>query len=59
VSSAIIDWHSRRVLAWRISNSMDAALCADCAFYNAERPHQALSYETPDHVHRVASEEAR
>jgi putative transposase len=23
------------------------------AFYNAERPHQALGYETPNHVHRV------
>jgi putative transposase len=23
------------------------------AFYNAERPHQALGYETPDHVHRA------
>lgn len=131
---AIIDWYSRRVLAWRISNSMDASFCVDCledalrhhgrpdvfnsdqgsqftsdaftgvlkregvaismdgrgraldnifverlwrnvkyedvylkgyanmaeltvglaqyfAFYNAERPHQALGYETPDHVY--------
>jgi len=133
---AIIDWYSRRVLAWRISNSMDASFCVDCledalrhhgkpevfnsdqgaqftsdaftgvlkregvaismdgrgraldnifverlwrnvkyedvylkgyanmaeltvglaqyfAFYNAERPHQALGYETPNNVHRV------
>jgi len=133
---AIIDWYSRRVLAWRISNSMDASSCVDCledalrhhgrpevfnsdqgsqftsdaftgvlkredvaismdgrgraldnifverlwrnvkyedvylkgyanmaeltvglaqyfAFYNAERPHQALGYETPDHVYRA------
>lgn len=27
---AIIDWYSRRVLSWRISNSMDALFCADC-----------------------------
>lgn len=27
---AIIDWYSRRVLAWRISNSMDTSLCIDC-----------------------------
>ena len=27
---AIIDWYSRRVLGWRISNSMDASFCADC-----------------------------
>jgi len=23
------------------------------AFYNAERPYQALGYETPDHVYRT------
>jgi putative transposase len=133
---AIIDWYSRRVLAWRISNSMDASFCVDCledalrhhgkpevfnsdqgsqftsdaftgvlkregvaismdgrgraldnifverlwrnvkyedvylkgyanmaeltvglaqyfAFYNAERPHQALGYETPEQVYRA------
>ena len=27
---AIIDWYSRRVLSWRISNSMEAVLCVDC-----------------------------
>jgi putative transposase len=27
---AIIDWYSRCVLAWRISNSMDASFCVDC-----------------------------
>ena len=27
---AIIDWYSRRVLNWRISNSMEAAFCVDC-----------------------------
>lgn len=26
---AIIDWYSRRVLSWRISNSMEAAFCVD------------------------------
>ncbi len=26
---AIIDWYSRRVLGWRISNSMDATFCVD------------------------------
>jgi len=131
---AVIDWYSRRVLAWRISNSMDTVFCVDCledaldrygkpeifnsdqgsqftseaftgvltragiaismdgrgraldnifverlwrnvkhedvylkgyatvaeltvglteyfAFYNGERPHQALDYRTPDEVH--------
>ena len=27
---AVIDWYSRRVLSWRISNSMEAVLCVDC-----------------------------
>jgi putative transposase len=28
--AAIIDWYSRKVLSWRISNSMEAAFCVDC-----------------------------
>lgn len=28
--TAIIDWYSRRVLSWRISNTMEAAFCVDC-----------------------------
>ena len=27
---AIIDWYSRRVLAWRLSNSLEAGFCVDC-----------------------------
>ncbi len=27
---AIIDWYSRRVLSWQISNSMEAQFCVDC-----------------------------
>jgi len=27
---AIIDWYSRCVLSWRISNSMEAVFCVDC-----------------------------
>jgi len=27
--AAVIDWHSRRVLAWRLSISMDTAFCAE------------------------------
>lgn len=26
---AIMDWHSRKVLAWRLSNSMDADFCVE------------------------------
>ncbi len=28
--AAIIDWYSRRVLSWRLSNSMEAVFCVDC-----------------------------
>jgi putative transposase len=27
---AIIDWYSRRVLSWRLSNSLEAVFCVDC-----------------------------
>ena len=27
---AIIDWYSRRVLSWRISNTMEVVFCVDC-----------------------------
>jgi len=27
---AIIDWYSRKVLAWQVSNTMDAGFCVDC-----------------------------
>ena len=27
---AIIDWYSRRVLSWRLSNTMEALFCVDC-----------------------------
>lgn len=27
---AVIDWYSRKVLAWRVSNTLDAGFCLDC-----------------------------
>jgi putative transposase len=27
---AVIDWYSRKVLAWEVSNTMDADFCVDC-----------------------------
>jgi putative transposase len=27
---AIIDWYSRKVLGWRLSNTIDAGFCVDC-----------------------------
>jgi putative transposase len=40
--AAVIDWYSRRVLAWRLSNTMDSGFCVDCL-------EQALqNYGTPE-----------
>ena len=39
---AVIDWYSRKVLAWRLSNTLDAGFCVDCL-------EQSLNmYGTPD-----------
>ncbi|NTV67617.1 MAG: transposase family protein [Chlorobaculum sp.] len=27
---AITDWYSRKVLAWRLSNSLESSFCVDC-----------------------------
>jgi putative transposase len=27
---AMIDWYSRKVLSWRLSNTLDAGFCVDC-----------------------------
>ena len=38
---AIMDWHSRRVLAWRLSNTLDASFCVEAlseAFATYGRP---------------------
>ena len=28
--TAVMDWASRHVISWRLSNSLDAAFCVDC-----------------------------
>ena len=39
---AIIDWHSRRVLAWRLSNTLETTFCVEAL-------HEALaSYDQPE-----------
>ncbi len=39
---AVIDWYSRKVLAWRLSNTLDSGFCVDCLA-------QALqTYGTPE-----------
>jgi putative transposase len=27
---AVIDWYSRKVLAWRVSNTLDGRFCVEC-----------------------------
>jgi len=39
--TAIIDWHSRYVLAWRVSNTLDSAFCLDAL-------EEALSHRRPE-----------
>lgn len=39
--TAIIDWHSRYVLAWRISNTLTTDFCVDCL-------KEAISYGRPE-----------
>jgi putative transposase len=40
--AAIIDWYSRKVLAWRLSNTLDSSFCVECL-------EQALQlYGTPE-----------
>lgn len=40
--AAVIDWYSRKVLAWRLSNTLDSGFCVDCL-------EQALqAYGTPE-----------
>jgi putative transposase len=38
--AAVIDWYSRKVLAWRLSNTLDSGFCVDCL-------EEALRHGTP------------
>ena len=40
--AAVVDWYSRRVLAWRVSNTMDVSFCAEAVEEAFER------YGTPE-----------
>ena len=39
---AIMDWHSRKIMSWQLSNSMDASFCAEALSEVLER------YDTPE-----------
>ncbi len=40
--AAVIDWYSRKVLAWRLSNTLDSGFCVDCLEQSLK------TYGTPD-----------
>lgn len=40
--AAVIDWYSRKVLAWRLSNTLDSEFCVDCLEQSIR------SYGTPE-----------
>ncbi|MBK9598720.1 MAG: DDE-type integrase/transposase/recombinase [Flavobacteriales bacterium] len=65
--TAVMDWHSRYVLSWQISNTLDTSFCLEAlhgallqypsllaeyfAYYNHQRPHQHLDGLTPAHLY--------
>jgi putative transposase len=53
--AAVMDWFSRRVLAWRVSISMDAAFCIE-AFEEAIRQHGAPQIVNTDQGTQFTSE---
>lgn len=42
---AIMDWHSRKVLSWRLSNVMDTDFCIDALNKAIERLWRSVKYE--------------
>ncbi|CAO3411725.1 Mobile element protein [Azospirillum largimobile] len=57
---AVMDWATRKVLSWRLSNTMDVEFCIEAVeeamarhgrwigYYNIDRPHSALGDRTPE-----------
>jgi len=43
---AIMEWHSRRVLSWRLSNTMDVACCTEALQEALARHGRAESFNT-------------
>jgi putative transposase len=57
--AAVVDWFTRRVLAWRLSITMEVDFCIDAveeALAKYDRPeifntHSSLDARTPDHAY--------
>ena len=47
--AAILDWYSRKVLAWRLSNTLETRFCLDC-LDEALRVHQPLIFNSDQGV---------
>jgi transposase InsO family protein len=47
---AVMDWHSRKVLSWRLSNSMDAGFCVEALKEALARygPPEIFNWECPE-----------
>jgi putative transposase len=45
---AVVDWYSRRVLSWRLSNTLEAGFCVDC-LEDALRTHGRPEIFNTDH----------
>ena len=52
---AIIDWYSRRVLSWRISNTMESVFCVDC-LEDDQREHGNPEVFNSDQGNQLTSE---
>ena len=52
---AVIDWYSRRVLSWRLSNTLEAGFCVDC-LEDALRTHGTPAIFNTDQGSQFTSE---
>ena len=61
---AVIDWHTRKVLAWRISNTLEAGFCVEAlneaihrfgppGIMNTDQGSQFTSFARTDRLHRA------
>jgi len=67
---AIMDWHTRKVLSWRISNTMEVGFCVEAlneAIYrfgppeimNSDQGSQFISFAWTDRLERVGTRVSR